>query len=336
MAFVASVGGFSPQVDGMLEDQFSQIVSAMPAQYDTEVAYSSTTSAFCPFPPRFNDNALDMLNRGCLLYVFIGHGTATQVDSIRWQGRQYGILQSRDAARMDVAAGLPVMIVLACETGQFDLDHCLGEAMVKTPHGPVAFIGGSRITEPYGNLLLADAMSRTFFNARTLGEAMSAAKADVLAHAPSAMGLKADLVASLLQGSENLPAMRMDVVEHYNLLGDPAMVLRRGDGGIAMTLDGSKVRIDAPGKSSVTLELLGERMMRSEPQDMPAREAAAMQRYHRANEYVLRKATVGLDGGHAVVELPTPAGERKCWIRASDGSSAAAVEVPVKARKIAN
>ena len=334
--FVASVGGYGQAVDRMLEDQFGQIVSAMPPLYDTEVAYSAPTSNFCPYPPKFNDNAIDMFNRGCLFYVFIGHGSPTAVDTIRWREQWFSILTSHDAERLDARTGPPVMVVLACSTGRFDRDgDCLGETLLKAPGGPVAFIGGSRITQPYANTLLANAMATHFFRSETIGNALTLAKADVLAHKSSAVTFKADLAASLVQGKENLPRMRQDVVEHYNLLGDPAMKLRHPADGITLTLIPAENRteITAPGQSHVTLELLGDRMARVAPTDMPEDESAAMARYRAANTYILHQTRVELQNGKAtfdladlIAPLPQPA-TSPLWLRATTETAAATVKI---------
>ena len=336
--FVASVGGFGQAIDRILEDQFGQIVAAMPPLYDTEIAYSAPTSNFCPYPPKFNDNAIDMFNRGCLFYVFIGHGSPTAVDTIRWQGQAYSILTNHDADRLDARTGPPVMIVLACSTGRFDHDSydCLGETMLKAPGGPVAFIGGSRITQPYANVLLASAMAKHFFTATTIGDALTLAKADVLAHKSSAITLKADLAASLAQGAENLPLMRQDVAEHYNLLGDPAMKLRHPDSDMTLTVmpfegrTGGLVEITAPGQSYVTLELLGLRMVRVAPTDTPEDESAAMARYRAANTYILHQTRVDLQDGHATFDLtdfPLRPSTDPRWLRATTETSAATVKL---------
>jgi len=79
-------------------------------------------------------------------------------------------------------AGNPIAVFLACYTNAFDGDRdCLGELMLKQKNGPIATIGGSRVTMPAGMGLMSMAMLEEYFNgtAETLGEVVLKAKREL-------------------------------------------------------------------------------------------------------------------------------------------------------------
>ena len=316
--FVASVGGFGKGIDSLLEAVAMQIVAgSVPPSFDVRAAYGSPNSAYCPYPPRFNEHVLNMFNSGSLLCLFAGHGTTRGVASLRWKGRSYPIFGDRDAKALSARNGLPVMIVVACHTGAFDRSDCLGETFLKTEKGPVAFIGGSRVTQPYANGLFAKAFVEAFFGpAKTLGEVLTMARRTVLAHRFSLFRLQADLAAAKVQGREALEPMRKDVVQHYNLLGDPALVIRRPTPDIKLTVKGSKAHIAAPGRAKVDLTLECDRLASLhdlpdiDPND-PQFEQKITDRYRKAHDKVIRRWTVLLKNGTGAVTFALP--EKPGW-----------------------
>src|SRR6185436_2283799 len=143
-------------IDDVLERHFNAVVSGkIPMAYDIETAYAKPTSKYCFFPPKFGANAIRMLNDGALFFAYVGHGFRGGFDDVRYKDEDYPILESKNVTQIEVKDGLPIMVVIACSTGEFDAPtHCIGEAIFKRRRGPVAFIGGSRVTQPYGNGLL--------------------------------------------------------------------------------------------------------------------------------------------------------------------------------------
>ncbi len=250
ISFITGEAGFDPMIDRVIEAQFTKIVSEnIPSGFDIEVAYAQTASKYCPFPPKFNENAVRMLNEGALFYVYVGHGWREGCDRITWREKDYDILSVKNAAQIDIKNGLPVMVVIACSTGYVDSKggDCLGEILLKGKTGPVAFLGGSRVTQPYGNALLGKELVAAIFGGQcaTIGEAIDESKKKILAPDDSPFRKTADNMAGTVQGRDNLEGMRSDVVRHYNLLGDPAVVLQKPGGEIAIETLG----IEAPGKT---------------------------------------------------------------------------------------
>lgn len=320
VAFVTGEGGFGETVDTLLEAQFSAVVTKrIPPEYDIELAYAKPASKYSLFPPRFNENAVRVLNEGALFYAYVGHGRRTSFDEIYYKGEFYPIFDAKNVKEVDVKGGLPVMVVIACSTGEFDskVSDCIGEQLFKRRRGPAAFIGGSRITQPYANALLGHKMVEQVFDRRaaTVGEALARAKAGVLERDASPLRKQADAMAALIQGPQNLEPMRKDVVLHYNLFGDPALVIQRPPveikletGGVAAR--GGKVAVRGEvreGPVEITFECARNRFYYPtylvEGEDLEKQLAA---RYANANNKVILRVTAAARDGKFEAEVALP------------------------------
>ncbi len=335
--FITGEAGFNPLIDYFIEKQFTRLVTQnIPASYDLELAYSKTTSRYCPYPPEFNDNAIRMLNDGSLFYVYVGHGYRKGFDQISWKKKEYPIFNLRHVPRVKVENGLPIMFVIACSTAFFDArsGECIGEELLKKKQGPVAFLGGTRVTQPYVNALIGKAMISQVFlrNNPTLGEALLEAKQEVLGEDGSDLRKTADRLAGMVQGSNNLLPMRKDGVLHYNLLGDPALRLRRPVHGVTLTCpkklragDTLIVRGTAPFPSgSVTIQLECQRdefagQLPKVKTSAPDFRDRILERYHAANNKKISSITGKVKRGSFVVALPLPSSlqERNYFLKAT-------------------
>lgn len=345
VAFVTGEGGFGELIDFFLEHQFARAVSTgIPPSYDVEVAYAKPTSPYSPHPGKFNENTLRLINEGALLFAYVGHGRKRSFDDVRFKGELWPILEAGDAAKVEVRAGLPVMAVLACHTGAFDSrgSDSIGEDLFKRRRGPVAFIGGSRVTQPYGNALFGRRLLERIFDpaVRTVGEALQEARAATLEKDDSLFRRQADALAGIIQGPGNLEAMRKDVVLHYNLFGDPALELRRPRCDLVLETLGLpragrrlSVSVDAPrGPVEVTFECPRERFCR--PVDLggdgPLEERLA-RRYANANDKVIARAAAAARAGkfEAELELPKDLKPGRYVLKASAAGAIGALEIEV-------
>lgn len=309
--FIAGRAGFSPEVDAAIERAFIQVVAGgLPAAYDIEVAYGNPKSAYCPFPPKFAENALRLVNEGSLVCVYVGHGRNTGVANVYWKGESFPVLNKRDAEKLAVQAGLPVMVILACSTGELDAKRdCIAEEFFKAAKGPVGFLAGSRVTQPYANALLGQALcDQLFLEGKTLGECVTLAKMQVLRHERSLFTQQADFVAAQESGPAALQPMRQDGVRHYNLLGDPALVLRRPKADVKLALDGGALTIEAPARELTLVLERAREVSNAEKLDEndPEVEAKMAARYRKANDRVIRTWTVRLEGGRATLDVELP------------------------------
>ena len=233
--FVAGMGGFGAWIDGILEAGAKQLVTdKLPAEYASSLTFASWQSAYCPDPRRFCDVTIDRFNEGCLFWVYIGHGNRRWVDFLRVPEHQpYRILTYQEVDRLRAGDCPPIACFFACYTAAFDgQQDCLGEEMLRQPGGPVAVIGGSRVTMPYGMAILGRELLQSCFHADepTIGEALLSAKRRTMEPAEDDRDSRAllDSLAMLVSPPPaDLTAERLEHLHLINLLGDPLMRIQR-------------------------------------------------------------------------------------------------------------
>jgi hypothetical protein len=178
--FVAGVGGFGTAIDSVLE-QFTKeaITGLIPAEYQTAMTMASWQSPFCPDPRQFSQRVIERFNQGCLFWVYIGHGQPTELDRLRLPDQRLPILNESLASQIDCPEGSPIAIFLACYTGAIDHEQdCLAKVMLRQPQGPIAIVGGTRVTMPYAMSTLMLEVADDYFNSPidSLGELLRSAK----------------------------------------------------------------------------------------------------------------------------------------------------------------
>jgi len=329
--FVTGEANFGALIDDVLERQFNAVVAGkIPPAYDVEAAYAKPASKYCYYPPKFAANALRMLNDGSLFYAYVGHGYRTGFDDVRYKDDSYPIFETKSVNDVEIREGLPIMVVIACSTGEYDSDggDCIGESLFKRRRGPVAFIGGSRTTQPYGNGLFSHKLVEQVFahQAATIGEALWAAKAAVIEKDTSPLRLQADAIATTIQGPGSLEPMRKDVILQYNLLGDPALRIRRPADGLELMPHGnpgpgrtfSVEGVAKTGPVELTFECPRDKFVH--PVDLvgDTAEEQIARRYANANNKVVAKATASVADGRfdAEIELPEKLKPGKYFLKA--------------------
>ena len=344
ISMVMGEGNFGAMIDDILERQLTTVVAGkIPPAYDLEAAYAKPTSKYCYFPPKFGSNAVRMLNEGALFYAYVGHGYRTGFDDVRYKDDLFPIFDEKAVKDVDVKAGLPIMVVIACSTGEYDSNggDCIGELLYKRARGPVAFIGGSRVTQPYGNGLFSHKLVERVFadGTRTLGEALWEAKAAVVAKDTSPLRLQADAIAASIQGPGALEPMRKDVILQYNLLGDPALKIRRPAGEIELTARG----FPGPGRTffvtgaakdgpvEVTFECPRDRFVHPTTLEGETAEEQLNRRYANANnKVVVRSPTASVNGRFETeIELPESLKPGKYYLKAYTAGAIGAKEITI-------
>lgn len=238
MNFVAGVGGFGQIIDSVVEEVAKKIITELVPDYiRTSMTYGSWTSPYCPDPEKFSQTAIERFNEGCLFWVYIGHGDQTRLDRVHLPDQSHLILDKKSVEKIDCRNGNPIAIFLACYTNSYDSDEdCLGELMLKRPNGPVAIIGGSRVTMPAGMGLLSMALIDEHFHPAklsaqkpmTLGEVFLNAKRELATGKREFKGYRnlIESVASSLLPNQPFADERQDHVELMQLLGDPLLRIK--------------------------------------------------------------------------------------------------------------
>lgn len=229
---VAGLGGFGTLVDTAIETAAKSLITdGIPPAYNTSFTHASWRSPYCPPPSLFGQTALRRLDQGCLFWVYMGHGQPRELDRLQVPSGEHPIMQEGDVARLQLGRGAAIALFLACYTAAFDArGDCLAEELLRHERGPVAVIGGTRVTMPYAMCVLGLELLKECFVSRqpTLGELLLAAKRNtVLAARTDERSRQLDALASLLsaEGSD-LADERLEHVQIINLLGDPLLALK--------------------------------------------------------------------------------------------------------------
>ena len=333
---VAGIGGFGVVEDRVIESTTKKLLTEMiPHSYDVSVTFASWSSPFCPDPRKFHETVVERLNEGSLFWVYVGHGHYQQLDRVRMGINQYPILDVTQVDRIHSQAGLPIAIFLACSTCGFDYSQdCLGEELIKQPRGPVAVLGGSRVTMPYGMAVMSLELMRDFFSesgSGTLGELVMRAKHQMLAE-PSEGSFRdtVDVIGEAFSPHrEQLQQERIEHVHLMHLLGDPLLRLPRAQQvqvrAPERALAGSDVAVDiqspVAGEALVELSYRRDRLtfrpQRRESSLMSDAELNQLQQeYQQANNRVKSTMRIQLASGQTQLDLPIPADARgHCNIR---------------------
>lgn len=318
-ALVAGEGRFGALADAMIETMVQRILTnKVPLAYDVDLTYANPRSPYCWPPERFAARVVDRAREGALVMAYVGHGDQRSVDELRVKGpdgrvERYEVLDAGRASAIETD-GPPIMIAIACWTGRYEApEPCIGEELLLTGKGPVAFLGATRISHPIPNALLAIALVGELFGdgPDRLGPALDRARASLVKDTGDPIRREILQLSLAIMPPSELKYELPRHVDMYNLLGDPALRLARPsrEGALEARVDGQRLVVRgkvAPGPRSVTVTL-------EVPRDQVARPAAPgetpAERCVRTNDKVLRAAVarVAADGTFAV-DLPRPTG----------------------------
>jgi hypothetical protein len=310
-ALLANEGRFSPTIDALIEKVFARVIrQVLPTGYDVDLTYANPRSEYCFPPQRFAQRVVSRLNEGSLVFAYIGHGSKRSLDQLEVPRankkgvRRYRVLDVRDVPRLKLAARSPIMVAIACWTANIDgKRQSIGEELMASPDGPVAFFGATRISHPVHNALLAKELVTEFFSGAgvvRLGPALDRARHALVKGRPKdALRRQLLAMATMFMKPEELDTEFPRHVDMYVLLGDPALRLARPEGRIQLRTvrEGQTLRVT--GQSTlgvkmplrVTLETDREAMAIPKGPQGETRE----QRYVRANDKVLSTELVVTD-----------------------------------------
>ncbi|MBI3098339.1 MAG: hypothetical protein HYY93_08880 [Planctomycetes bacterium] len=335
--FITGKGNFSPLVDNKIEEIFTGLVSdRIPYGYDVSCTYAHPGSPYCYVYDKLAGRVLELLNGGCLFYTYVGHGNVDSFDHLYTNEKEYPILDSATSVpKVNVKTGPPIMMVIACDTGRYDSPDadCIAEHLLAVKNGPVAVIAGSRVTNPYSNAVFGKVLIDGFMGepSPTVGQALLAAKKAVNA-ADDAWRNELDGQLKSLKETlgdqfrfinvEKMEAYRKEQVQLYNLLGDPALTIRRPAGEVKMEVTGTvtpggtlevKGTIEGMKSGTVDLSLECERKVLLYPiadvsdPSSPKSAPALLKNYANANNKSLKKAAkVKVVDGAFTARIPVP------------------------------
>jgi Peptidase family C25 len=181
---VAGVGDFGIVADTLIEGVARQLLTNdLPEIYCLSMTQASSKSNYCPAPSKFCDTVIKRLNDGGLFWVYLGHGFVDTLDYLQFVEPPMPILNSSMVDSISIKNGPPIAILLACYVAAFDASEpCLAERMLLHTDGPIAIIGGTRVTMPYAMGVLGGELIRQSFIERRdcVGTMLSQAKQSAL------------------------------------------------------------------------------------------------------------------------------------------------------------
>ena len=149
-------------VDRLARKLFSDY---LPQEFNLSLTQFSPQSVFCPYPEDFGDAVLERFNEGSLFWIYLGHGRVVGLDRyFAPSGRDYGVLEMEDCSSINCDGHAPIALFFACYTGAYDASvKCLAEELFLQKNGPVAVVGASRRTAPYGMCYFGSALMESAF-----------------------------------------------------------------------------------------------------------------------------------------------------------------------------
>ena len=322
LRFLAGDSGMGVVVDRVLELAFRRVLSeALATPFEVEVTTVSPLSAFFWPLADLNSKVVRDINRGCLIYTYVGHGTSHRRSIMAWDGA-YEIFTEREVDFIDILGPRPLFLVLASGTAAFDSPKRdgIGEALLKRSGGPLAYWGSSRFVHPIYNALVARGLASAVgaAGADRVGPYLDRARQEVLRSSNPAWEQDVFRIGSLSwPGLMDLaPVIKREGNTMYGLLGDPAlrMLLPRSDLRVTASRDGDTIEATAqstslPDGTEIRFSLVRARNDRSaEPK--PTKNAtdpkvadAVRTTQRKANDRSLDRKAAALQRGRASVRF---------------------------------
>ena len=308
----AGEGGFGPEIDGALEMVAGWVFDEMSYDFDLAMTYAASTShyylPYAEWDAEYNRRYQD----GAVLFPYIGH-TLGEVTCCE---------QAPPARRA-------MLTFFSCGDGDYmavESYSCLAEEVLIREHGPVASLGATTMSHPYGNAVLPRELGHAIIDLRepTYGKALTVAKYNAVHRIDS---MRETIDATMRSFSdEDLDYLITTHLTMYNLLGDPAVPLNLPQGrvrfdspdsvtrGEEITVEG-RVWADAKrapmknGELTVTLEVQRSFIINELiPRDPDNHDPTICKNNHQlANDKIAASATTTVENETFTVKLTVPA-----------------------------
>jgi hypothetical protein len=328
LTILAGVPAYNPLVDRMVEAMAFARLDRLDPTWMGRAVYSNPQSRFCPPDDELQSVALKYVEEGEAWTLYLGHSNA---DGLWGGGAHY--LDRDDWARLKIKRGAGVFATFGCNGCQLIGKHGegYGVAAMRNPDGPVAVIGSHGICFAAMVQLATEGLIESAFSGKSperLGASWLAIKAGL------AKGKIDDLTFQLLDavdGDGNIPlaTQRLEHLEMFTLLGDPALKVAATPNDLVLKTDDSALP-DAtltihgaapPRLNGGQVHVVIERPVSSSPNDLVPlpkelgrkRDKIIMQNHNRANRFVLDEATTTINDGRFEVKLRLP--KKMSWQR---------------------
>ncbi len=324
LTILAGMPAFNPLVDRLVESLAFARLDRLDLAWHGRVIYHNASSRFCVPDNQLRDQALKYVQDGQAITLFLGHSgpEGFYADRARYLDRD-------DWARLKIGRGRGIFFTFGCLGCQLTGPdgEGYGLAAMRNPQGPVAVAGSHGICFAAMVQLAADGLFESALAGKMperLGDCWLAVKRGL------ARGKIDDLTFTLLDavdGDSRIPqaAQRLEHLEMFTLLGDPALRLPVTPRDLQVTVPpspvkpGTSVRIEgqAPARLKEGRVLLWvERPVNSTPTDLEPlptgptrvaeRDRILLANHERANRFVLVQGETTIRDGRfqALLTLP--------------------------------
>jgi len=321
LTVLAGVPAYNPLVDRLVETMAFARFDRLDPSWTGKAIYSSPQSRFCVPDDRLQTQALKYVQGGQAWTLYLGH---SNMEGMWGGGAHY--LDRDDWSKLKIGRGAGVFATFGCYGCQLkgESGEGYGVTAMRNPDGPVAVIGSHGICFAAMVQLATDGLVESTFAGRSperLGATWLAIKRGV------AEGKIDDLTFGLLDavdGDGAIPqaTQRLEHLEMFTLLGDPALKLAATPADLTLKADdaaarGATVAIHGtapPRLNGGRVMVVAERPVSSQPADLsplpkgpgPERDRVMMQNHERANRFVVAAAEATVRDGRFDVKLDLP------------------------------
>ncbi|MHC4646293.1 MAG: C25 family cysteine peptidase [Planctomycetota bacterium] len=285
----AGTPAYNPVMDSMSSWLLmSTLQRAAPPWAQLWAISANPSHALCAWPGQQGKLFTQQIEQGGAMAVLIGHGSADEFYSMRFNGRY--ITYAASDARDNLSKSQPTapMVIIACDTGSFAGHRdCLSESLLLMPGGPVAVIAATTNSHPMTNyfsgVCLLEALNQ---KEKRLGTLWLSTQQAAMKSRDFLMERILLEVEGKLEEKINVDSLRRDQVLMYALLGDPATRLHLPDklnAQIKRLSDGWHWKADKPRGATrlhVSFCPAGQNLPTVQ---LPLEKTAALERFEQAN-----------------------------------------------------
>lgn len=325
-------------VDSLIESLVDRVLDEISYDFDITMTYALQGSPYVYIPEQFSDKVYERINEGALVVSYFGHGSESSFDHLEWNGGYYPILDLAQLDDLELAPRAPILTLVACTMGAFDLGTSVSETLLARNDGPLAVLSSTRESSVYPNTLYIREFGLAITEARaaSVGEAFVAAKERMINN-DDALRQQIDDAFGLTTSPADLEALRRSHLYLYTLFGDPGRPIRYPQPATveATPAEASPgadlaVAITTPlrgGTATVTLESARSQILQPlapvPPDGDPGRDAVIAANYAAANDKRVASRSEPVVGGavatNITIPVDVPAGFYWLRVYAEDG-----------------
>jgi hypothetical protein len=322
LTVLAGVPAYNPVVDRLVEAMAFARLDRLDPSWTGRAIYTNPSSNFCVPDDMLHTQALKYVQDGQAWTLYLGHSNPLGL----WGGgARY--LDSDDWATLKIARGRGVFATFGCNGCQLRGDHGegYGVAAIRNSDGPVAVIGSHGICFAAMVQLATDGLFESTFAGKSperLGATWLPIKAGVAKGKIDALTFR---LLDAVDGDADIPqaTQRLEHLEMFTLLGDPALKLPATPPDLALKTEGAAaagatvtIHGTAPARlNGAHVRIVAERPVGGAPADVeplpkepgPERDRAMMRNHERSNRFAVAEAETEVKGGGFDVKLVLPA-----------------------------